>query len=459
MTTRRTRDDLEAAVAAKGAVRALPTSTLVLVHMLGGVSTGFILGAVAVDAASVAVAGDPWWAAFLIVAVVIGAFVGSLVDGRVRHDAEPRRWAIVAWMLVACSLAAGIVDAIAPVAMLFVGGFGVVAASMHTRLTLDCVPLRKRAIIRWAQWVATILGVVLAYTVGTFLVSYVTPRHGVVWEPLVVISVVAAVLAAIGALVMPPSARVLLMHDDLSGGVHALLRSGRVTRSRCADEAVRILIGAALIKQPMPRIVGHARPSVRVGLMFAFAVGTCAAGAWAIGAPVLLVEAGATLVGAATFSLAGFVLAAFALILMTTPNTALAKSLHGNSERVVLLAGAANVVLMVIAGLAAIAGPRLVLVTSVATALSIALAAGIVVPAGIGAIRRWVPATRLRRARGILYTSQMVVMIGVAAVAGAEVVPVAFIGAAVVHAVGLVMAWRALVSRPHPELDLPRRAS
>lgn len=74
MTTRRTRDDLEAAVAAEGAVRALPTSTLVLVHMLGGVSTGFILGAVAVDAASVAVAGDPWWAAFLIVAVVIGAF-------------------------------------------------------------------------------------------------------------------------------------------------------------------------------------------------------------------------------------------------------------------------------------------------------------------------------------------------------------------------------------------------
>ncbi|MBD3689835.1 hypothetical protein [Nanchangia anserum] len=311
--------------------------------------------------------------------------------------------------------------------------------------------------MRWAQWVATVLGMVAALSLGTALLS--VSESGIASGNVNIVmrgSGVAAALAAAVALVgMPRSPRALLMRGDVVAGVKALLDSGRATRATCADEAIRILIGTDLVDLGHRRVVSAAgRRAMRVGYAIAAVLGFSGIATWALVGPLVLLHAGASSAASAMFSLAGFALAAIALIAYFAPQSPIAVTLHTDPERMVLHAGLANMMTLLLAALWAATGPADTLFIPLAAAeiISVVTSVGIMMPAGVVAIRQVVPSFRLRHARAILYSAHTLSVVVAALLVAVGHVSVLLVAGLAGQAGAL--AWSAWEARRRPDPDI-----
>lgn len=461
-----TRDEVEAAVAATHPVTRLATSAFVLAHMSGGLAAGLVTGSVALDALTRTFEPDPHVGAARLVLFVCGALAGALIDGALRTDGQPRTIAIAAWLATAVGAvtAVGIGGLVGGVGSLVTGAGLVLGVSMHTRLSLDSVVATKRALIRWAQWVAMVLGLVAAYSVGTTVLLVDESRAGFDAARILfgIAAACGASVAAAGLAAMAPSPRVLLLRGAIEEGVRALVRSGRARRAECADEAVGILIGASLRELGRRRTLdAPARTALRYGYALALLVGCAGTAAWAAVGPIVLLRAGASTLQAAMFALAAFALGGVSLILYSAPGSRLARALEADPEGTCRYAAAVNGCVLAVVAVSVALAPAGVVVALVALAsiVSILASVGVLIPAGVAAIRRWVPSFKLRRARGILYGAHMAAVAAAAvATVGGPVALVLGCGAlAQLAALGIVAVAGARLPRPNvvvPETSL-----
>lgn len=431
----------------------------ILSFMVGGIACGASLGIAATAASLLTLSASPATAMLLLLALVAGALAGAAIDTRVRMSAEPRRWAVAAWIVAAgCWLLTALLQAchlptaLACAPVVPAAAALIVAVSMHTRCGLDTVRHDQRPLLRLAQWVGAMLGVVLAYSIGSTLALAGRAPILPLWVGIAAMSL----LACAAASAQTPSARVLLGRGDVAAGVRAIVQSGRCPRSRVATEVTRILIGASLL-DIVPRVHRHeaTRRSVRIGCVLALAVGTGGLGAWALVMPVLLLHTRAPLVLALSLTLAGFALSTICLVVYSMPHSPLAAVIDADPEGIVVRVGAANAAVVGAASLAAGLGIG-PLPVGIGLIVSIVLGSAILVPAGITAVRSRVPRFSLRIVRYVLYGSHMagIVVVAVAACLGwpalATAVP------ALAHAGAVLAAWGGLRGAPAPRVTLPR---
>lgn len=427
--------------------QAMSRALVVALHMCGGAASGFV---VAAFAAALAQAREPAQVLALALGFVLGACVGAAVDMALRLTAEPRRAGTVSWALAALAwvLAAAVpFVALQGLAVCAGAGASVLAASMHARCGLDCVRSGKRPLMRVAQWTAAMIGIVVGLALAGALVLTLPVASARVPIGLAAL----APLVALGALRnLPDSARILLTRGRVEEAVASLIRSHRVSPAGAPQEVAQILIGLSL-RAIAPR--RPSRPANRRAVGFGRALGAGAGmtgtAGLAVAAPALLTQSGLTPLYAVVMTLSSYAFASLVLAAYSLPDSPLLAALLVNPEGATVKAGAVNLVALALAAALTPIGPLPVLAC---VAVSIVVSTTVVIPAGVAAIRRYVPAFSMMPVRTVLYGTQLVSML-VGAFAVAFHAPSWGLGIlAAWQAVGLAVATIAWWRRRGPRL-------